>query len=232
MHISIGLEVKRGDRSLAWALEYPGCFAYGNDDPEALMAITRSLVAYESWVNRRGGSGWLDLGDFDIRLVETWNVFTINRQYDLDEQGYEVNAWFRHDWKPLRAEEVDRGLALLHWTREDLEHTIEDLSDHQLDDKRPNERWSIRGILKHVANAEWWYLDRLGLAQGEYGDLPQDVLERLKVVRNRLYQVLPGMIESELVLGKNGEFWSPRKLLRRALWHELDHVQHILKLRF
>lgn len=83
-----------------------------------------------------------------------------------------------------------------------------------------------------MANAEWWYLDRLGLAQGEYGDLPQDVLERLKVVRNRLYQVLPGMIESELVLGKNGEFWSPRKLLRRALWHELDHVQHILKLRF
>ena len=28
-----------------------------------------------------------------------------------------------------------------------------------------------------------------------------------------------------------GEFWSPRKLLRRAVWHERDHTVHIRKLR-
>ena len=28
----------------------------------------------------------------------------------------------------------------------------------------------------------------------------------------------------------DGEIWSPRKLLRRALWHELDHIGHIYKL--
>lgn len=30
--------------------------------------------------------------------------------------------------------------------------------------------------------------------------------------------------------GENGEFWSPRKLLRRAIWHERDHTNHILQL--
>jgi len=32
------------------------------------------------------------------------------------------------------------------------------------------------------------------------------------------------------VVGLDGEFWSPRKLLRRTVWHERDHVDHIRKL--
>jgi hypothetical protein len=32
------------------------------------------------------------------------------------------------------------------------------------------------------------------------------------------------------VVGVGGEFWSPRKLLRRVAWHELDHLQHIQRL--
>jgi len=232
MLVKIGLELNVESRALAWALDFPGCFAYGQDDAEALIAIARSLVAYEDWVNRRGGPGWLDLGDFDVRLVDTWTDFSINKQYEPDEQGYTVNAWFRHDWKPLLSEEIERGLALLSWSREDLLHCVEGLDDETLDLKRPNERWSIRGVMRHVANAEWWYLDRLGLLQGSHEDLPQDTDARLMVVRTRLRQVLPQLAEKELVIGKDGEFWSPRKLLRRALWHELDHVQHILKLRF
>jgi len=27
-----------------------------------------------------------------------------------------------------------------------------------------------------------------------------------------------------------GEIWSPRKALRRAVWHERDHTEHIRKI--
>jgi hypothetical protein len=232
MAVQVGLELNMDGRALAWALDYPGCFAYGKEGPEALMALARSLVAYEDWVNRRGGSGWLDLGDFDVRLVETWTTYGINRQYELDEEGYSVNAWFRHDWKPLSPVEAQRGLSLLSWTRADLLRAVEGLDDEQLDNKRTNERWSVRGVLKHAATAEWWYLDRLGLWESARADLPADIPTRLEKVRARLNAVLPELAEKEWVVGKDGEFWSPRKLLRRALWHELDHVQHILKLRY
>ena len=232
MLVSIGLERNMEGRALAWALDYPGCFAFGKDDAEALLAAARSLVAYEDWVNRRGGPGWLHLGDFDIRLVETWTVYSINRQYELDETGYRVNAWFRHDWKPLGQEEIERGVSLLSWTRGDLLHAVDGLEDELFDHQRPNERWSIRGILKHVANAEWWYLDRLGLAGCTRADLPEDAFERLQAVRARVLDALPALVDKDLVIGKEGEFWSPRKLLRRLLYHELDHIQHILKLRF
>jgi hypothetical protein len=32
------------------------------------------------------------------------------------------------------------------------------------------------------------------------------------------------------VVGKEGELWSPRKVVRRMLWHERDHIEHIQKL--
>ena len=50
------------------------------------------------------------------------------------------------------------------------------------------------------------------------------------MVRVRLQEILSGLIGATLVVGKEGELWSPRKMLRRALWHERDYAQHIRKL--
>ena len=230
MRIAIGLELNNEGRALAWALDFPGCFAYGAEGPEAVVGLARSLVAYEAWVNQRGGAGWVTLGDFDLRIVDTWEVYTINDQYDLQEGGYAVNAWFKQDWKPLETDEIERGLALLRWSREDLLQTVAQFSDEVMDRTYEGERWSIRGILKHVGSAEWWYLDRLGLAEGGREVLPKTEYERLAWVREQLIAALPGFAGKEFVRGKDGEFWSPRKLLRRALWHEIDHRLHILKL--
>lgn len=228
MRILIGLELDNEGRAVAWALDFPGCFAYAAEGPEAVIALARELVAYEDWVTRHGGE--LALGDFDLRIVDTWQVVTINEQYEVADGGYAVNAWFWHDWKPLLGSEIAHGLDLLRWSREDILQVLGSIPADQMDRQYPGERWSIRGIARHVANAEWWYLDRLGLAEGGRDQLPQDTLERLGWVRDSLAAALPALEGRELVVGKEGEFWSPRKLLRRALWHEIDHCRHILRL--
>lgn len=230
MRINIGLELDNEGRALAWALDYPGCFADGEEGSDAVIALARALVSYEDWVARHGRPGWVNLEDFDLRVVETWQVYTINDDYDEIEGGYAVNAWFRHDWKPLNAEEIERGLTLLDWSREDLLRVAQPLEDRVMDLQYPGERWSIRGILRHVAGAEWWYLDRLNLVEGGRDQLPKDVFARLETVRTQLKKVLPELAGCERVLGKEGELWSPRKLLRRALWHEINHRDHILQL--
>lgn len=137
------------------------------------------------------------------------------------EDGYSVNAWFQHDWKPLTADDVERGLKLLTWSRADLLDAVNGLSDVALDTHLPGQRWNIRGVLGHVGGAEWWYLDRLGQAFPR-ALVPQDVFERLRVVRLHLNDVLPELVGSRQVVGINAEFWSPRKVLRRAAWHERD----------
>lgn len=233
MHIRIGLENGDENRSVAWALDFPGCFAYGADSSEALVRVVPAYLAYRSWIRHHGGlPGLPEDRELDLKLVESWNVYWIDEDFEKGPgKPYAVNAWFHEDWKPLTRAEGRRAAALLKWAREDLLAALAGLTAAELDAERPGERWSIRGIARHVANAEWWYLERLGLAGVERAALPEDVLERLAAVRARLLHVLPDLEGLDLVVGRNGEFWSPRKLIRRALWHERDHTDHILKLR-
>jgi hypothetical protein len=164
MLFRIGMENNVEGRSLAWVLGHPGCYAYGKDSAAALEAVPAAIQDYNTWISSHIDQNWLEPGEIEIRLDESWEVYCINEDYDLVQDGYEVNAWFLDDWKPLTSEDVARGLQLLTMSRMGLEHSVKDLSQAQLEEKRPGERWSIAGILGHVGGAEWWYLDRLGLA--------------------------------------------------------------------
>jgi len=231
MRINIGVEKYPGGRSIAWALDYPGCFSNGSSDSEAIIRLPEALLRYKEWVDSHAADSWMkDLGDFSIHLADSFDVYSIDQYYELAADGYEVNAWFRHDWKPLTGEDIRRGLLTLQWSRTDLLELAAGLSPAQLNQEFEGERWSILGVLNHVANAEHWYLDRLSLAHTERKNLPSDVYERLQVVREQMNRALPSLEDSTQVVGVNGEFWSPRKVLRRAAWHEIDHIEHIFKL--
>ncbi len=230
MIVLVGVENNNeGFRSIAWALEHPGCFAYGRDPKEAWAGLPQEIDLYIEWIQRHEAA-WLDPAAVEPQWIESFDAFFINKEFDRIQGGEnEINAWFLHDWKPLTALEVERGLKLLSWSRTDLIQTIQDLSPQKLDQTYEGERWSINGILNHVGGAEWWYLDRLGLAFPR-SEVPRDPMARLDKVRAHLNQTLPGLEGSHQVVGMDGEFWSPRKLLRRAVWHERDHTLHIRKL--
>jgi uncharacterized damage-inducible protein DinB len=231
MIIRIGLENNFEHRSLAWALDLPGCFVYGGSGSEALAGMPRAVLGYKAWLESHTSESWIaDLGDFDIRLVETFEDYTIDGDFELAGSGYEVDAFFRHDWKPLKKTDIERGVQLLKWTRVDLMELVSAIPSDRFDLLLPGEKWSIRGVLGHMARSEFWYLSRLDLASGRREDMPSDVFESLLFVRAQLDAILPTLEDSSLVTGKSGEFWSPQKLLRVAVWHELDHTNHILKL--
>lgn len=231
MLLRIGLETNFEGRSLAWALDFPGCYAYGQDSTEALLRMPRALVDYQAWAGRHAAQSWLaDLGDFDVRLVETWDDYTINESYDPAAEGRLITAWFRNDWKPLSVLEVRQAAQLLEWSRADLLAVIDDLTDELLDRPVAGERWSIRGIIAHLATFEWWMMDQLGVAETGRANLPKDPRERLLATRASLHKILPDLAGLDRVVGKGGELWSARRLVRRVLWHERDHLGHILKL--
>ncbi|MEN4011627.1 MAG: DinB family protein [Bellilinea sp.] len=232
MRILVGLENNNERRSLAWALEHPGCFAYGAESSSAVINISKAFVEYKRWLGGQLSDSWLaDAQDVDIRLIDVWDVYEIDEHYDVIPDGkYAINAWFRYDWKPLTRLEVQRGLRILACLRADLLQLVSRMPAAVLDREYPGERWNVHGVLGHIATAEWWYLDRLGLGQITRRELPEDVFERLAWSRQRLEDALPALEGVVQVVGKQGEIWSPRKLLRRAAWHERDHIEHIRKL--
>ena len=233
MNFRVAIENNFEGRSIAWVLDHPGCFAYGVNTDQALSAVPDAIFEYADWAaNRSQTESWLEIGELELLLDDSFSVYSINESFDIvpdSEESYEVNAWFQNDWKPLTVSEIERGLEILAWCREDLLAAVSGLPPERLHEKQPGERWSIEGILRHVAGAEWWYLDRLELAFPRE-ELPKETFERLGKVRQHLVDCLPGLAGSRQVMGVGGEFWSPRKLLRRAVWHERDHTWHIHKL--
>jgi hypothetical protein len=227
--ISVGIENGSEWRSIAWVLDYPGCFSYGQDQEEALHSLPAAIQDYNDLLASHMLSRLNIPTDYKIQHSETWEVYTINDKFELDSEGYEINAWFLNDWKPLSKEDIETGIELLSMCRIDLLATVSGLEEDMLEYNKPSERWSILGILKHIGGAEWWYLDRLGLAFPRE-EVPVEPFERLEMVRTHLIERLPKLTGANLVTGIDGEIWSPRKMLRRAIWHERDHTIHIREL--
>lgn len=232
MIFRIGIENNNDDRTIAWALDHPGCFAYGQNREEVQKNFLQAARNYAVWIAQHGES-WLDDG-VEIIVEEIFDVYFINPAFERVEQSkdtYMVESFFVHDWKPLLPHEIERTLKLLAWSRADLMSVVKGLSAEKLAQTYPNERWSINGILRHIGGAEWWYQERIGYPFPENEeDIPADPFERLNVVRDHFNSLLPQLDGINKVVGLEGELWSPRKALRRALWHERDHTEHIRKL--
>ncbi|MBA4384762.1 MAG: hypothetical protein C0410_08500 [Anaerolinea sp.] len=224
MQVKIGSENGFVEKSIAWAFDHPGCFAYGSDDKEAILRMPQALVAYQEWIGKHSESSWLsDLGDFDIRLIEA---------LEKPADGTPSRDWFQFDGQPLTQVEAEQGIKLLSWSRADLLDIALSFSDKELDQKFEGEQWSIRGIVEHIADAETWYLDRMGLAEGLKDQLEKDVFARILQVRSRTSEVLPLLVGKTEIREVDQEKWSARKVLRRTAWHEMDHINHVIKLMF
>ena len=234
MHVRIGMENNIEGRSLAWALDYPGCFAYGADEPEALIRLPRALLEYEIWVKDHTRESWVNFTDLDIRVVERFATFRMGEDYTPapEGEGYEINAWFIDDWRPLSDEEIERALKIFHWQREELLAGLSTLEPEILEKEHPGQRWNILGIAKHIANAELWYLSRLDLVKTNYRELLPDYEKRLAQTSTLIDRIFPKFAGEVNVRGIEGEFWSYRKILRRTLWHQRDHIEHIKELAF
>jgi hypothetical protein len=232
MIFRIGIENNNDDRTIAWALDHPGCFAYGQNSEEAQKNFPRAARDYAAWIARHGES-WLD-NKVEIIVEEMFDVYFINQAFERVERGkdtYMVESFFVHDWKPLVPHEIEHALKLLAWSQADLLNIVKGLSAEKLEQTYPDERWNINGILKHIGGAEWWYQERIGYPFPEDEEnVPTNPFERLAVVRNHFNSLLPTLDGVNKVVGLEGEIWSPRKVLRRALWHERDHTEHIRKL--
>jgi uncharacterized damage-inducible protein DinB len=235
LQIRVGLEnnIEEG-RFLAVALDFPGAFSYGQDESETLIRLPKALLEYDKWVRDHTSHPWQILTDLDIRVVERFTTYNINEKYEVVPagQGYQVNAWFKDDWRPLTAEEIAHALQVFHWQRDELLAGLSTLTTEVREMESPGQRWNINGIADHVANAELWYLSRLNLTDMRREDLPPKTEERLDQTLALIDQIFPEFESVVDVRGIDGEFWSFRKIVRRTLWHQRDHIEHIKQLVF
>jgi uncharacterized damage-inducible protein DinB len=195
----------------AWVLDLIGCVSLGGSEEAALAGVRPAIEAY---LRHARGLGLIaPRGDVDV--VERFSGWW--------EGDYEVSAFFRQfDLAPVTPEDARYALALLERTGDALLSAARRARQDAAGDR------DVDATLRHLAEVEWWYATRLderpedrAAAAAETRDV-EDLLARSRAAVRRLVAGLPSF--GTTVRGHNEEMWTARKVLRRVIFHELDHV--------
>jgi hypothetical protein len=135
-----------------------------------------------------------------------------------------VHAFFEDDARPLRPWDLDMAGRLLDWSRQDFLRLSGALLPDSLSQPENAPNWkTLDDLFGHMWETENTILNRMG-APADPADMPGDSVGRLQAVRERFKEKLPDWAEADILIEEFGEKWSPRKALRRVLWHERDHI--------
>ena len=224
MHYTVNMR-ESGNRWIAHVLELPGCFTIADSRETAQSQVPAAIKAYFDWYRTNGETHPHESDDIEIEIGEI-----IRAWKDPEDPRNLIGAFFASDVQPLTEPDIALALKLLDWSRIALLAAVRDLSEDEMN-QLVEDDWSINIILSHVGGADRWFLDKLDLAPGTYEEMPDDPLELLKVTRKHMREVLPQLTDVARITIKSAQTWSPRKMLRVALWHERDHTQHVLQFR-
>ncbi len=200
--LEIGVEDIEVDHWIAWVLAIPGCYASGRTEHDALAGVP------EAWRDETGH----DLPG-PVHVIERWRGVPA-----IDDPDFILNATFADDRRPLDVEEIRAGIVRIIETHRRL---LDIMAGRELTGE-------IGGIVHHLATAEQWYLANLDLVPE--GKRPDDPLERFAWIRAFTVRVLPGLADRDILAHCAEEGWTPRKMLRRMIWHERDHTQQIARI--
>lgn len=214
----------------------PGCFARGEDREQALRRLPDAIAGYHAWLVYHGvpslASQCLAKEQIKFRVV-----------HEIEGVGPfdpgDAAALFPPDRAPVTPEEMEHYLRLMDCARSDLLALAHPLPEALLG-WQPYPDWlSIRRVLRHVGNAEQWYVSRLAPPESLPSEWDHDedlpLFDFLEMERRtavaRLRQLTPaervGIFYPTAWTRHPEEPWTLRKVLRRFLEHEREHTAQV-----
>jgi uncharacterized damage-inducible protein DinB/predicted RNase H-like HicB family nuclease len=229
------LEIARDGRCLAHVLALPGCILRASSRSEALDGLPQTIRDHCDWLRRHGETAPCAGESIQIRVVQE---ILGSGPFDPGDAA----ALFAPDLDPVTAGEMERYLRLMGHARTDLLALVKDLSGEVLDWECDPGAFTIRQVLRHLGNAEEWYVSRLvppdTLPREWDGDENLPTFEFIEMERRTVVTRLRQLTEaerSEVVHPTRWtehpeEAWTVRKALRRALEHERQHTAQIRRI--
>jgi predicted RNase H-like HicB family nuclease/uncharacterized damage-inducible protein DinB len=229
MAVKLYVEVDASGHAMAHVLDLVGCFVYGLSKEEAVHKMPEAVRDYLAWT-RKHGEPLTVLEPVAVEVMETVRGTCPRHTGD-------AAALFKPERQPATDELIETTIRRMGYAREDLLELVRGLPDKVMDWKREERMRSIREILAHVARNDWRYVTRLTDEDPPASDPPGDVFLFLKQYRESAVKRLLGLPE-KLRAGvyhpkKNTahpeEPWTARKVLRRYVEHEREHIENVKK---
>lgn len=224
------LETADDGMCMAHVAELPGCFVRAPEQEAALRLLPMAIADYYDWLRRHGEPAPLPAEPVEVEVAGEspgWGPF---------DPG-DTAALFPPDREPTTLEEMERYFRLMAHNRTDLLALVQEPTDDLLDWRPDPEAYNLRRVLRHIGNADQWYVSRivppetLPAEWEEDEDLPP--FEFLEMARRTAVARLRRLTEEE----RSGVFyptvwtdhpeepWTARKVLRRTLEHEREHTE-------
>ena len=129
---------------------------------------------------------------------------------------------FLTDYDTLRPSETETIFRWMAISRQELVDLLKCISEEAMAWKADENAQSISEIVCHLAESDLWYTDRLK-------QWPAIPMFRLAATRGVALERLRALTEEERgrVIHHEGEDWTPRKVIRRMLEHEREHIAQI-----
>jgi predicted RNase H-like HicB family nuclease/uncharacterized damage-inducible protein DinB len=195
-----------GGGFLASVAEVPGCVARGATKEEAVANARRAFGEYVALLEKYGVSAehWKQLDPASFRV-----------------QDFVAAEWFDDDFRPLEEHELRDFLHQIEGSRAALLALVRGIGSDEIEQKPDEETWSVREALEHIMTAEAIFLSRL--------EKWPDSLGALQAVHRMAFQRF-SILEPEETKAEHrifGQRWSTRRVMRRILEHEYEHLEHI-----
>lgn len=205
---------------MAWA-EPPGILSgQGRERRDAIQDLRAATAWYDRWASRHG----LPL---EHPLHPDSTAVEVIEATGHPETG-DTEALLPSDRDPLDEEYAERATMLLGHARPDFLDACRDA----LGNGSAAAVEHLRRTMMHVAQAEWWYASRIAGSPAEAVNLergdPELMLHRAR--RMLLEEHIPFLLslpDRARLYAVDDEAWTPRKSLRRAIWHELYHLRRM-----
>jgi hypothetical protein len=212
--IAVGMDAGFDGGAAAWVLDLTGCVATAGDESAALADLPHRVRRYRHWAGEVG-----PLEGFEVvERIETRVL----------DDGYEINATFEADRAAIDPDGLRAGQRLV-----DAAHR------RFLRAARATPGGALRGegsrdepMIRHVVRAGIWIASRTepnprGIAfPPEETPIHQRVDDGFAFIDQYVERMLDGDGVRERVDSK-GEEWTVRKVLRRLVYHALDHAEQL-----
>ena len=207
-----------GNDTLLYANDFPGAFTRGASKEEAILKMPEEIRRFQLW------KGETPFDDYEIEIVQ-------EKKSDLRIKDADSDVLFTTEDGPLTVEEYRylKKLALK-----------SALDFHALYSSFPDKRVSVlpcrktfygsvprtaEEMYQHTKNVNGYYFSEIGVESDNEGSIFS--------CRARGFEALESnadYLSLETVTGSYGEQWSPRKVLRRFIWHDRIHAKAMYRM--
>jgi predicted RNase H-like HicB family nuclease/uncharacterized damage-inducible protein DinB len=214
----------RKKKTMAHALDLLGCIARGSTTDEALDRTPEAIRAYLRFLKRH-----------DQAVDPNGEFATIVAEHVTDGEWLgngDPALVFQPDLEPLSLEDEEKYIQRLQWTRAEVVALVGALTGEQVDAEQHTKDRSIRAMLEHMLDSEYFYVSTLGKIHGlpgigtivkkQQGDL-LDWMSHVRTLEVERIRSLTADERSQPVVHWK-RTWTARKVLRRMLEHEWEHL--------